>query len=87
PVVSGLGHDGTLRIHQAAAFYVSRLEAGQTVTHTLADGRRAFLYVIDGGIDLNGVAMGTGDQARIEAEEALSVAAREDTELILIDLP
>lgn len=87
PVVSGQGHDGALRIHQDAVFYVSRLEAGYRVTHVLAPGRRAFFYVIEGGADLNGVAMATGDQARIENEETLSIAAREASELILIDLP
>lgn len=87
PIVTGQDTPETLKIHQDVTFYVSRLAAGEQVTHTLRPGRRVFLYLIEGGLTLNGEALGTGDQARIVGVEQLTLTATELCELILIDLP
>ncbi|MBI1765436.1 MAG: pirin family protein [Acidobacteria bacterium] len=87
PIVSGQAAPGVLKIHQDTTFYVSRLSAGEQVTHTLKPGRRAFLYVIEGALTLNGEVLNTGDQARLVGLENLSLAATQASELILIDLP
>ena len=87
PIVAGQDAPGVLKIHQDATFYVSRLNAGAQVTHLLKPGRRAFLYVIEGAVSLNGELLNTGDQARVIAQETLALAATQTSELILIDLP
>lgn len=87
PIVSGQDALGVLKIHQDATFYVSRLNADEQVTHTLQPGRRAFLYVIEGAVTLNGETLNTGDQARLVAQETLALQAAQTSELILIDLP
>jgi redox-sensitive bicupin YhaK (pirin superfamily) len=79
PVVS----DGT--IDQKATIYLSRLAAGQSLDHQ--PGPRAFLYVMEGGLNINQRALRAGDQARIAGENALSLEASADSELILLDLP
>lgn len=87
PIVSGQDMPDTLKIHQDVTFYVSRLAAGEQVAHRLNPGRRAFLYVIEGGLTVNGETLSAGDQARITGQEQLNLAATEASELILIDLP
>lgn len=87
PIVSGQEQPDTLKIHQDATFYVARLNAGERVEHRLAAGRRAFLYVIEGALEINGERLATGDQARSTAVEQLKLAAAQTSELILIDLP
>ena len=87
PIVSGQDELGGLKINQDATFYVSRLNAGEQATHTLKPGRRAFLYVIEGAVTVNGETLDTGDQARIVAQETLALQASQTSELILIDLP
>jgi redox-sensitive bicupin YhaK (pirin superfamily) len=98
PVVTPAGADGTpvakgqtLQIDQDATIYVSSLKAGQTVEHrSAAPGRKAYLFVIDGAVTLDGdTKLDAGDQARVELGEAraLSVRADADAELILLDLP
>ena len=87
PIVAGQDAPGVLKIHQDTTFYVSRLSAGEQVTHTLKPGRRAFLYVIEGAVTLNGEHLNTGDQARLVAVESLALVAAQTSELILIDLP
>ncbi|HEX4056389.1 MAG TPA: pirin family protein [Tepidisphaeraceae bacterium] len=87
PVVSGGDIPETLQIDQNAAIYLSTLPAGKQVEHTLAPGRKAYLFVVDGKIDLNGKPLVAGDQARIDHETSLKVVAKNQAELILLDLP
>jgi redox-sensitive bicupin YhaK (pirin superfamily) len=86
PVVSGAAGD-MLRIDQDAVISIAALDPGQSVTHPLAQGRRAYAFVISGALELNSDALAAGDQARITDESRLVLAASTPTELILLDLP
>jgi redox-sensitive bicupin YhaK (pirin superfamily) len=87
PIASGQGAPGAVKIHQDATFYVSRLRAGDRVGLRLKPGRRAFFYVIDGEVTLNGERLGAGDQARVTDVTELDIAGEREGEVILIDLP
>ena len=87
PVVSGAPTNGGMRIDQDATVYVSTLEKDNEVRLDQPPGRRAYLFVIDGAVALNGQALRKGDQARVAAETSLTIRASEDSELILLDLP
>lgn len=87
PVVTPAGEPGTLKIHQDTTFYVSRLSPGEKVTHPLQPGRRVYLFVIEGDVQVNGHRLSGGDQARVTAENRLEILADATTELILLDLP
>lgn len=87
PIASGQCIPGGVKIHQDTTFYVSRLRAGDEVAHELKTGRRAFLYVIEGEIALNGETLNSGDQARITDAGNLNLSAAGESEIILIDLP
>lgn len=77
----------SLHIHQEVYFFVSSLSEGGMIEHNLDLSRKAYLFVIDGKIELNGNVMKTRDAARIENEKVLSIEAMVSTELLLIDLP
>ncbi|MBI3639476.1 MAG: hypothetical protein HY223_04085 [Thaumarchaeota archaeon] len=49
--------------------------------------RKAYLFVIDGKIEVNGNTMKRQDVARIENEKSLLIESRIQSELLLIDLP
>jgi len=87
PVVSGSDANGALRIHQDATLYAASLDAGKTVTHTLAPGRRAYLFVSRGGGMVNGQPLGQSDAAAIEGEPTLEIRGAVPSEVLLIDLP
>jgi redox-sensitive bicupin YhaK (pirin superfamily) len=87
PVVSGGGVPGTLTIDQDAVIYLGELTAGQTVTHALKPGRKGYLFVVSGSLDLNGKRLNAGDQGRIENEQSLQLTARETARLVILDLP
>jgi redox-sensitive bicupin YhaK (pirin superfamily) len=84
-VISGDDGDAVL-VHQDAHVFVSRLNAGVTVEHALGGGRGAYLYVIEGDVEVNGERMETGSAAQITAEERVGIAATATSELILVDV-
>ena len=86
-VISPEGGD-SVKVHQDASVYVARLEPGVAVRHELGAGRGAYLYLIDGGLTLDGDdALSTGDAAKITEQEALVLRATGTSELILVDVP
>jgi redox-sensitive bicupin YhaK (pirin superfamily) len=87
PIASGQDAPGAVKVHQDVTFYVSRLRAGDQVAHELKPERRAFFYVIDGEVTLNGENMSAGDQARVTDGAKLEIAGERESEIILIDLP
>lgn len=87
PVVSAGNLPGTLAIDQDATISVSALRAGEQAVHRTRAGRRAYLFVISGALEVNGTALAAGDQARIADEPELALRAAEDAEVILLDLP
>ncbi len=87
PVVSGGDVPGTLAIDQDAQIYVSALRAGQEAIHKSDAGRKAYLFVIGGSLNVSGTPLAAGDQARIADELALPLKSVKDSELILLDLP
>jgi len=86
PVVSGGDIPGTLKIDQDAAIYLSTLPEGTQVEHNLKPGRKAYLFVVNGEIALNGKRFAAGDQARVDHETRLDIVSRSKAELILLDL-
>jgi redox-sensitive bicupin YhaK (pirin superfamily) len=86
-IASPDGAGGSVQIHQDARVYVSVLAPGEGVAHALAPGRLAYVHVVHGAAVVNGNALATGDAAQIVDEVTLQVAATQDSELLLFDLP
>lgn len=81
-------HDsGALWINQDAALLGATLDAGATVRHTLAPGRRAYLVAARGKLRVNGVTLGERDGATIEKEDEIVIEALENSEILIADLP
>lgn len=76
----------SLRIHQDALLYSALLDPGQHVVHELAQGRSAWLHLIEGEVTLGDVVLTTGDGVGFSAERAVSFTARKESEILLIDL-
>jgi hypothetical protein len=85
-IASGRGQEGAVRIHQDATIYVAALREGDSITHRLDEGRRAYLFVIEGRLQLNDHRLERGDQARVEGETQLRLSSPA-AEIYLIDLP
>ena len=86
PVASGQQIEGTVSFHTDATIYRCALDKTGDVTHGATAGRRTFVYLTEGQMTVNGHAMVSKDQARIDTEEPIVLAAQKDSEFILVAL-
>lgn len=86
-IASSDGREGSVTIHQDAALYATILNGADRVEHTLAPGRRAYVHVIRGRIEANGVALQGGDALKIGDQDKVVLDGAEAAEVLLFDLP
>ncbi len=80
------GRGGSVTIHQDVALYAAVLAAGQQVEHALQPGRRAWLQVVRGEVQLGDTRLAAGDGAAITQEPALAMISESDAEVLLFDM-
>ncbi|MFL6253815.1 MAG: pirin family protein [Pyrinomonadaceae bacterium] len=80
------GVEGAVTLYQDVKLYDALLAAGDEVTHTLKQGRYAWLQVVKGGVTLNGKRLSAGDGAAVSDEESLTIRGDEESEILLFDL-
>ncbi len=85
-VASSDGRDGSVTIHQDAAVYAALLDGAEQVTHALAPGRKAYVHVARGSVDVNGETLDAGDAAKISGETAVTLNYGKGAEILLFDL-
>jgi quercetin 2,3-dioxygenase len=86
-IASHDGRDGAVTIHQDAYVYASLLNGADKVSHTLAQGRKAYVHVVRGDVAVNGQVLTTGDAAKLSGETLVELAQAKDAEILLFDLP
>ncbi len=85
-VVAPDARRGSLRACSDSLVYSALLDLGKHVVHAIAPGRGAWLHVVKGAVTLQELVLSAGDGAGVTSERALSLTAREDTELLLVDV-
>jgi redox-sensitive bicupin YhaK (pirin superfamily) len=73
--------------HTDATIYRADLDSGHVISLESTNGRRLFLYLISGSLDVNDHILQEKDQARADIEIPLVVRARQRSEFILVDVP
>ncbi|MGE0651364.1 MAG: pirin family protein [Alphaproteobacteria bacterium] len=86
PVASGHGLPGALGMNQDADIFASVLAQGDTVTHDIAPGRRAWVQVVDGDVEVNGHLLAEGDGAAVADESRIEITSGTVGEFLLFDL-
>jgi redox-sensitive bicupin YhaK (pirin superfamily) len=86
-VASPDGAQGSLSIRQDARIHSALLDAGDSVGIELAPGRKAWVQVARGVVELNGTRLAEGDGAAVQAEASLSLRALQAAEVLVFDLP
>ncbi len=80
------GRDGSVTIHQDVDLYATILHDGEAVTHTLAEGRKAWVQVATGTVALSGKNLDAGDGVAVEGPATIEIAGTSDTEVLLFDM-
>lgn len=81
------GRDGSVSIHQDARLYATLLEPGETLEHAPEPGRRYYLHLAQGALNVNGIDLAAGDAAKIVDESIKLTGLAAGTEALLFDLP
>ncbi len=85
-VASGDGRAGAIKIHQDVDVYATILGGGEQLTHEIGPGRAAWLQVVRGQLQANGVTVSEGDGASLRDEPSISLTASGPSEALLFDL-
>jgi hypothetical protein len=85
-VASRDGRKGSLTIHQDADVFLTELDAGANVSHTLQVGRHGWVQVMRGAVRFGEQELGEGDAAAVSEMTELNLVAVEPAELMLFDL-
>ncbi len=86
-VVSPDGADGSLTIWQNARLYRLQLDRAGQIEHTIASGRRIWLQMIAGAVQVNGQTLNPGDGLGLVDESLLTINATDAAQALVFDLP
>ncbi len=84
-LASGDPGDDALTINADAKVLGATLKAGESLTYSLAEGRRAYLVPAVGAVEVNGTALNARDGAAIMEEAEITITAKADAELVMVD--
>ncbi len=86
-LASGFAEDvGALFINADARVLGATLAAGATLTHSVGDGRHAYLVPATGRVTVNGVVADARDGAALGAGD-YTITATDEAEIVLVDAP
>ncbi len=80
------GREGSLVIHQDVNLYASLLSADRSLAYDIAPGRKVWLQLVNGRLNINGSILSAGDGLGLLDPGAVSLSAQEDAEFLLFDL-
>lgn len=86
-IASPDGKDGAVLIHQNANIYAAILGESDQLKQSLATGRTAYVHVIRGQVEVNGVALSSGDALKIKNTAEVDFTNAKEVELLFFDLP
>ncbi|MEM6449701.1 MAG: pirin family protein [Cyanobacteria bacterium P01_D01_bin.105] len=81
------GRDDSITIHQDVNMYTTTLSADKSMTYDLAEGRKAWVHITRGAVQLNNETLHAGDGVAVSEISQLDFStAVEGTEILLFDL-
>ncbi len=81
------GVQNSLVVHQDMALYAAQLTEERLLSYTVKPQRKAYLHVAAGDVVVNDKPLSAGDAALFDADETITVKARDGAEVLLFDLP
>ena len=81
------GRDASVTIHQDVQMYAGLFDADEHAELALADGRLAYVHVVQGSALINGQRLAAGDAAKLTAESTISLGDGDRAEVLVFDRP
>ncbi len=87
-IVSPMGSDEGLNIHQNAWFSIGKLDRAAKYTYELKDKNNGvYAFIISGDASINGEKLNNRDGLGISETDKLEITADSDVEILLIEVP
>ncbi|MBN3745335.1 pirin family protein [Burkholderia sp. Se-20373] len=80
------GGDGALPLAADARIFAGLIDGDEAAAFDVQAGRRAYVHVVRGDVEVNGCALSAGDGARIGAVDAVAFARGRAAEVLLFDV-
>lgn len=78
-------NDAPIKIHSDINMYANIISTGKEAEFKVGKGRQAYLILIDGQADINGVQLNTRDALEI-VEEDVTIKAKEKSHILVIEM-
>ena len=85
-VASPDGAQGSVTIHADASLHAGLLDGAETAELALAPGRKGYVHLVRGTLEVNGRRLDAGDAALLENERRIVLANAADAEVLVFDL-
>jgi redox-sensitive bicupin YhaK (pirin superfamily) len=86
-IASPDGRGGSVTIHQDASVYAALVDGAEQASLDQRTGRRTYVHVVRGELEVNGERLAGGDAAKLTGEGRVTLAQGRDAEVLLFDLP
>lgn len=78
--------DAQVRIHADARLYAGLFDGAESAALSLQVDRKAYVHVVRGSVQVNGVGLSTGDAALLDHETSVTLSQGHDAEVLVFDL-
>ena len=85
-IASPDGAQDSVTIHADAALYAGLFDGDESAALTLAPGRKGYVHLVRGTLDVNGQTLSSGDAALLANEEHVALSHGKDAEVLVFDL-
>ena len=85
-IASPDGRNGSVTIHADASISGALVDGDEAIERAIAPGRKVYVHVVRGAVDVNGQRLDGGDALSMSGETHLSLTRGEDAEVLVFDL-
>lgn len=85
-VASNDGADGSVTVHADAKLYAGLFDGDERAELALDPGRKSYVQLVRGELQVNGQTLAAGDAAKLEGESRLRLSGGKDAEVLVFDL-
>ena len=86
-VADSQGTNGAVTVHQDVRLYTGQFDGPESAELPLVQGRRAYVHVARGIVEVNGERLSDGDGLKVENEPNIQIRNGERAEVLVFDLP
>ena len=85
-IASADGSEGSVKLHQDVKLYAGLFDGAEQAKFAIPDGRRVYLHVAGGEVNVNGRVLKEGDALKAIDEKEISLTEGRNAEVLLFDM-